>query len=972
MPAVPFKVRALYDYSSEYDDDLNFVAETVITVTNIEDEEWYSGKFTDPTTGKELSGIFPINFVETINEPMVPSARPHPKKPEIAAEDEVSNEQPNQDEEQEVNPEPIATTPETIHNDIQAVTQPSKSKSDNAFFNKIAAFNTANSAPMLPMMKPKEESHANKPYFGGPSSYVPPGFGSKKSSNTFSPSTNAHQEASESTVSGQDAIPEENTPKMSLRERIAMLQKTQQEEANRELASSKKKSEKKKKAVHQPPVSAGSLVDTPISESEPGSAAISRKSTVGESLTEDQVAVYGGESIEEQSVQENIESKEDEITQGEEGENEEKNKEAQEEGDENNKKEEEKEDIDEEDDEEEEEEEEEDEEEARRRQLRERMAKLSGGAGMFGMMGMSPFGVPSSTKKKTKPKTETKKEIEKQLEEQEQEDLPRAVPILPIIGSGASAPVPIPESEAPKTEATQGSISRLSSSSNVSEIRDSIDEESFASTNENPAGATQFEDMPTVTDEEESEESEELEKEKAIEAQPPVVVPDEAVFATSEAEVDSSSKSLPVEKNLVHDEHKGVSDSENTGYEGDEDTEPPIQETHGDQEETETDGVGAVINPVLPTTKGPPPPVPMDVPPELPRSIPPPVMPGSAAPPLPRSVPPSAPSNPAPAIPGIVNRAHTVPEKQAVSDFTNDGSFSRRNSLLYNKRQSVDGKMMSYEDRRMSVDSYKSFAVESSSREPLMAYRTMTRELAVEDIDVYESADWWHKKELPPSLQAQVGKTLIYEVEESSSKKRGRITMITKDYYILMISETSYSQKLISVTFDQANIDNVGFQITNIPMADSDKQMGLEIYKLASKYNGHTLDGSQNFVAKIFQKLPGLVPPIGLNSFGKLIYHNESHRSVNQTEDFQPGDILRISSAKFSGHNKLRQKIVYEVGAKEPLVAIIGEFDSIKMKFRVFEKDSKNKIKPVSYKISDLINGSIKVFRPLARESIGW
>ncbi|OBA21399.1 hypothetical protein METBIDRAFT_42404, partial [Metschnikowia bicuspidata var. bicuspidata NRRL YB-4993] len=55
--SVPFTVKALHDYKSDYDDDLQFAAGQVITVTDIEDDEWYSG-----TYGGQ-SGLFPKNFV---------------------------------------------------------------------------------------------------------------------------------------------------------------------------------------------------------------------------------------------------------------------------------------------------------------------------------------------------------------------------------------------------------------------------------------------------------------------------------------------------------------------------------------------------------------------------------------------------------------------------------------------------------------------------------------------------------------------------------------------------------------------------------------------------------------------------------------------------------------------------------------------------------------------------------------------
>ncbi|ODV77503.1 uncharacterized protein CANTADRAFT_36328, partial [Suhomyces tanzawaensis NRRL Y-17324] len=56
-PTVPFRVKAVYEYKSEYEDDLTFDVGQIITVTEVEDEEWFSGNY----DGK--SGMFPRNFV---------------------------------------------------------------------------------------------------------------------------------------------------------------------------------------------------------------------------------------------------------------------------------------------------------------------------------------------------------------------------------------------------------------------------------------------------------------------------------------------------------------------------------------------------------------------------------------------------------------------------------------------------------------------------------------------------------------------------------------------------------------------------------------------------------------------------------------------------------------------------------------------------------------------------------------------
>ena len=71
MPTAPFKVKAVYEYNSGEEDDLNFANGQIITVLEEEDDEWYSGEYLD-VSGQMQQGIFPKNFVEKY-EPEVPS-----------------------------------------------------------------------------------------------------------------------------------------------------------------------------------------------------------------------------------------------------------------------------------------------------------------------------------------------------------------------------------------------------------------------------------------------------------------------------------------------------------------------------------------------------------------------------------------------------------------------------------------------------------------------------------------------------------------------------------------------------------------------------------------------------------------------------------------------------------------------------------------------------------------------------------
>ena len=75
MTSPPFKVRALYDYVSQEEDDLNFGSNQIITVTDVEDADWYYGEFEDETASK-VEGLFPKNFVKLLE----PEAPPRPTR----------------------------------------------------------------------------------------------------------------------------------------------------------------------------------------------------------------------------------------------------------------------------------------------------------------------------------------------------------------------------------------------------------------------------------------------------------------------------------------------------------------------------------------------------------------------------------------------------------------------------------------------------------------------------------------------------------------------------------------------------------------------------------------------------------------------------------------------------------------------------------------------------------------------------
>ena len=70
MSKPSFRVKAVYEYLSEHDDDLSFPNGQIITVTEEEDADWYYGEYEDDTGGQH-QGLFPRNFVK-LYEPETP------------------------------------------------------------------------------------------------------------------------------------------------------------------------------------------------------------------------------------------------------------------------------------------------------------------------------------------------------------------------------------------------------------------------------------------------------------------------------------------------------------------------------------------------------------------------------------------------------------------------------------------------------------------------------------------------------------------------------------------------------------------------------------------------------------------------------------------------------------------------------------------------------------------------------------
>ncbi|RDA88642.1 hypothetical protein CP532_4088 [Ophiocordyceps camponoti-leonardi (nom. inval.)] len=327
----PFRVKAVYEYSSPHEDDLNFPIGQIITVTEEEDDDWYGGEYVDGA-GTKHEGIFPRNFVEKY-EPTAPPrpVRARPKKDSEAASQSQPQSQPQPQQPPQPSPEDAAFSPsagpsqaeppvlpkqeppeavETVEpastrSPVESPTAreplppplpkasdpapgpaspavpaspapkakpaapaPSAEKpSSNSFKDRIAAFNKPAAPPVAPF-KPSGLSGASgsagfikKPFVAPPPSrnaYVPP------PRDTPSAPIYKREEDAESKErvpaspeqadkpravapgSSQDGGDEEQPKPTSLKERIALLQKQQMDQAQRHADAAAKKEKPKK------------------------------------------------------------------------------------------------------------------------------------------------------------------------------------------------------------------------------------------------------------------------------------------------------------------------------------------------------------------------------------------------------------------------------------------------------------------------------------------------------------------------------------------------------------------------------------------------------------------------------------------------------------------------------------------------------------------------------------------------------
>lgn len=328
--AALFRVKALYEYSSPHEDDLNFPAGQIIAVTDDDDADWYGGEYVDES-GAKKAGIFPRNFVEKF-EPVAPprpmrkqkqepEAAPAPPPPEASAPEDTAGRstpppaipggvasvpspkrvaepvkytQPAEAPAPPVPapvpvaapapppvasppapaPAPLPTSPKRTESPASAASSapkpkpapPPVSEKPSSFKDRIAAFNKSAAPPIAPF-KPSglgsgsASGFIKKPFVAPPPSrnaFVPPvreAPAAKVYRRDEDPEIRDRVAETQGQAERAGLVPpeaqkegdEEDQPKpTSLKERIALLQKQQMEQAQRHADALTKKEKPKK------------------------------------------------------------------------------------------------------------------------------------------------------------------------------------------------------------------------------------------------------------------------------------------------------------------------------------------------------------------------------------------------------------------------------------------------------------------------------------------------------------------------------------------------------------------------------------------------------------------------------------------------------------------------------------------------------------------------------------------------------
>lgn len=307
-------------------------------------------------------------------------------------------------------------------------------------------------------------------------------------------------------------------------------------------------------------------------------------------------------------------------------------------------------------------------------------------------------------------------------------------------------------------------------------------------------------------------------------------------------------------------------------------------------------------------------------------------------------------------------RAVPPPVGQASQQYASPSNMSAPNRSV--PRQSVDVQRSSTTIRR-STD-----APRASGEQGYIAA----------DVDLGQSSQWWARPDNPPPV-FQNRRDLIFEIEETSTTRRGGKQAITKTVYVLFMD---YSQTVVTAHFEAKDHSNASLEQRHEPppqnlrqdqLEAAHAQFGSRIAESASSKEGAIVgDGSPHaLVLDIVSALPDALLPVGVRAYGALVYANLANASIRQFDEIRPGDIVTFRNSKFQGHRgAMHSKYSVEVG-KPDHVGVVIDWDGTKKKVRAWEQGRESKkVKAESFKFGDMKSGEVKVWRVMARNWVGW
>ncbi|KAK2850575.1 hypothetical protein FQN49_005532 [Arthroderma sp. PD_2] len=1149
MPVVPFTVKAVFEYTSEHEDDLNFSIGQIITVTEEEDADWYYGNYTDHAGAKQ-EGIFPRNFVEKYEPPApprptrptrsrkesetVPQSPPiAPVAPEIPVTDisqeetrkksidsstavETAKHSPPTPSEAVKSPVPVAPSspplspppaqkpvppPSAASAEPPAKKPPppavAEKPSAGSFRDRIAAFNKPSTAPVP--FNPNanlSSSFVKKPFVAPPPSknaYVPPPVEPPQTYRREEPSERVGQETTlpirSEAADTTEAVEEDQPKPTSLKERIALLQKQQLEQAARHAEAAQKKDKPKKpvKKRSEPQETAEqseSTMGVELQRTETSETAKESSTTSGppeessqhkhrasvlppaRELTSDtndadnSAAGDTEEASETSTSKEDLEEKspepryqpqpEDEIRRDE-NESEEVSEEQEQEED----------DI--------------DPEIKRRMEIRDRMAKLSGGMGMMGMFGGAPGGLPGMpTGGYKKPKTPSA-DVESAEQQPESQAYAPPIQVMGLPGMQPRKPEETPKSPPAVSEESREAQNLSQTSPAAEEVAEEGSEELvtphgrpvpappvahtlpppppppesrpvppppqrvMTSPSLKPKAEDEVVSSPIGLDKGDNESyfagheasrSARQSIDQTIGASPvssPVLGPGRRQShppppPPSAPPVPSSSQARPpppppptgpISRKSTMDSRMSArtptqpagSDSEEeiTEYEGDYDTDIASGAKHKDAlkahaRDSSVDE-GTLADSFSPHSPRSPvetrPPIPQTPSTSAPRSAPPPPPPGQPPKAVRKSVDmPRIPPPPIPAPtmymqdddtrehgreegsdpyryeggPNIVSQEDREPQ---IKETEEEGSYD----------QAPQHSMPSPQPSRPSRGSADLLRGQTTTRRSMDVSRpSIDQGYIANDVDLASTSLWWTQPNTPPPV-FQGRRDVLFEIEEASTNKRGGKVAVSKDVYVLFMD---YSQTIVSVQFDSKNPVDVVLEQRHEPppprlrqdqLEDAHTQFGARISEsIASKQNTTVGDGTPHaLIQALLTPFKDALLPVGVRSYGALVYANLANASVQQFDEIRPGDIITFRNCRFQGHRgTMHQKYSSEVG-KPDHAGIVSDWDGTKKKVRAWEQGRESKkTKVESYKLGDLKSGECRVWRVMPRTWVGW